>query len=474
MKIEYDSGSQWFQTADKFRHVHTGGNDDRKLAGDTGEEYIRLGGYMITGVLSRNPHVYLEVVDRPLNGSPDLIEGAPFRRIPLDTGEHTEVHVFVSVGGAAFFGGTAWFLTVADPLPFYHMHLRAAPFNAVRTALFPGDAAIAHIEGRIIGAGWIAIFIETDFFERTFIPGVVRDEGFAEAEIVFKGTVDIRRVKSGVAQKGIRVEKRMSGKEIGKDRLESGGITDGFILFRGIGFLLYRKFWMALLEGAVKEDDVTDDAKAVCKDGELVGIAEMAVDVHLFRFRAGSGMGRHKGISHLVRINVWPVLIEGLEGSDEGIESFRIIFGDKKFNAGGIKGEDRGKGRINELADGFGEIDHLTEHKLDIGKKIFPETSKERGIRNLVKAAEIPEFPAEGKEKDEQRIRRDGKDLLKDESRKESGKRIRSIPSEALVEGINKDRRNEITDIKMFFQELKEGRGIINEHILTVGKRIFK
>ena len=474
MKIGCDSGSQWLQTADILRHVHTGGNDDRKLAGDAGEKYIRLGGCMITGVFSRDPHVGLEMVDRPLNGSPYLIEGVPFRGVPLDAGEHTEVHVFVSVGGAPFPGGAAWFLTVADPLSFYHMHLGAAPFHPVRTALFPGDAAIAHIEGRVIGTGRIAVFIEPNLLERAFIPRVVRDECFAEAKIVFKRTVDIRRVKSGVAQEGIRVEMRMSGKEIGKDGSESGGITDGLIFFRGIGFLLHREFGMALLERIVKEDDITDDAESVGKDGELVGIAEMAVDVHLFRVRAGSGMGRHKSISHLVRIDVRSVLIEGLERFDEGIESLRIVFGDKKFNAGGIKGKDGGKGRINELADRLGEIDHLAEHKLDIREKVLSETGKERGIGNLVKAAEIPEFPAEGKEKDEQGVSGDRKDLLKDECGKEPGERISPVPAQALVKGISKDRRDEFMDIEMFFEELEERRGIINEQILTVGKGIFK
>ena len=59
MKIGCDSGSQWLQTADILRHVHTGGNDDRKLAGDAGKKCIRLGGRMITGVFSRDPHVGL-------------------------------------------------------------------------------------------------------------------------------------------------------------------------------------------------------------------------------------------------------------------------------------------------------------------------------------------------------------------------------------------------------------------------------
>ena len=80
-------------------------------------------------------------------------------------------------------------------MAFYHMYLRAAPFNPVRTALFPGDAAIAHIEGRGVGTGWIAVFIENNLFERTFIPWIVRDECFSETKNVYKGTVDIRNQK---------------------------------------------------------------------------------------------------------------------------------------------------------------------------------------------------------------------------------------------------------------------------------------
>lgn len=59
------------------------------------------------------------------------------------------------------------------------------------------------------------------------------------------------------------------------------------------------------------------------------------------------------------------------------------------------------------------------------------------------------------KQKDQKGIRGDGKELLKDESGKESGKRISSVPVEALVEGIGKDRRDELMDIEMFFQKLE-------------------
>ncbi len=42
------------------------------------------------------------MVNAPFHDGPDFIKGNPFIRIPLDTGKHTEVHVFVSIGCAPF------------------------------------------------------------------------------------------------------------------------------------------------------------------------------------------------------------------------------------------------------------------------------------------------------------------------------------------------------------------------------------
>ena len=86
---------------------------------------------------------------------------------------------------------------------------------------------------------------------------------------------------------------------------------------------------MDLSERVVKKNGVAGDIKVVGKDGELVGTVEVAVDVHLFRVRAGSSMGRPKEIWHLIRSNAGSILIERLKGFDEEKESFRVTFGGK-------------------------------------------------------------------------------------------------------------------------------------------------
>lgn len=133
----------------------------------------------------------------------------------------------------------------------------------------------------------------------------------------------------------------------------------------------------------------------------------------MFCVRGRGRRGRHKTISHLVRIHIRIIFIESLKSFDEGIESLGVIFGNKEFNARGIKGKDISEGRINELADGFSEINHLSEHKFNIRLKVLTEPGKERCIRDFRGAAEIPEFPADGKEKDEEGIGRDRKIFCK-------------------------------------------------------------
>lgn len=54
-------------------------------------------------------------------------------------------------------------------------------------------------------------------------------------------------------------------------------------------------------------------------------------------------------------------------------------------------------------------------------KEVLLKASEERGIRNLGEATEIPQFFGEGKKKDKQGIRGNGKDFLKDQSRKKAG-----------------------------------------------------
>lgn len=86
---------------------------------------------MVPGFSPGSTHIAFEMVDGAFHNGSYFIEGSPFVRIPLDAREHAEIHVFVSVSGTSFFGRAAGFLTIADPLPLYHMYFGADPFVAV-------------------------------------------------------------------------------------------------------------------------------------------------------------------------------------------------------------------------------------------------------------------------------------------------------------------------------------------------------
>jgi len=194
----------------------------------------------------------------------------------------------------------------------------------------------------------------------------------------------------------------------------------------------------------------------------------MPVDVHLFGVRAGGGMGRHKPVSHGVWINFRLVLVKGFEFSDEGVEGFGIVLVDVKLNTGGVKGKDLRQFGIYHLADGFCIVHHLFKHEFNIRLKVLFETGQERRIRHPGKAAEIPEFPAQAEKKEQEGIRGDGKDFLKDEGRKETFKRIIPLSAKMLVKSIVEYGRDEFLNVKMFIKELEERGSIINEHVLTV------
>lgn len=79
------------------------GNNDCKLAGNTGKEYIRFRGDVIPGFSSGNTHVDLQVVDGTFHNDPDLVKRIPFIGIPLDAGKHAEIEIFIGIGGTSPF-----------------------------------------------------------------------------------------------------------------------------------------------------------------------------------------------------------------------------------------------------------------------------------------------------------------------------------------------------------------------------------
>ena len=89
--------------------------------------------------------------------------------------------------------------------------------------------------------------------------------------------------KAESPQERIWLEVGMQGKKVRKHRFQGGGIPNGFIFIRRIGFLSCRYFRMQLFEIIIQKSNVPDNAKSISKDGKLVRITEMAIHVLLFR-----------------------------------------------------------------------------------------------------------------------------------------------------------------------------------------------
>ncbi len=192
------------------------GNDHGKLAGNPGEEHIRFRGGMVTAPSSGGAHIYFEVVDGTFYDGPDLIERYPLVRITLDTREHAEFHVIVSISGTSSFGSAAWFLAITHPLTFHHVYFWAYPFVPVRASFFVAVSGIFHGKAAVFWAGWIAVNVVADFFKSTLISWIIRDQGFREMEFIFQEAISLNGIKGGVAEKGIGVEMRMQCKKIRK------------------------------------------------------------------------------------------------------------------------------------------------------------------------------------------------------------------------------------------------------------------
>ena len=112
------------------------GNNYCELTRNTGEKDIHFCGSMVARLPSGDTHIDLKVVDRTLYDRTDLIKGDPFLRVPLDSGEFAEVHVFISISGTPLFCGAASFFAIADILAFHHMNFGTSPFFPVSPTFF--------------------------------------------------------------------------------------------------------------------------------------------------------------------------------------------------------------------------------------------------------------------------------------------------------------------------------------------------
>ena len=203
-----------FETSDVLWIIHCISDGYSQPAGNTCKEYISLGCGVVPGLAACDTHVGLKMVDGTFHNGADFVKGDPFIRISLDTGEHTEIHVFISVSCTPLFSCAAWVFAVADPFAFDHMDFGADPFVPVGTAFFMAVPRVFHVQRTVPGAGGISVYVVADFFKSAFIPWVIGDECFGEVEILFEEAIGLNSVKSGVPKESVRVEARVQGKEI--------------------------------------------------------------------------------------------------------------------------------------------------------------------------------------------------------------------------------------------------------------------
>lgn len=86
---------------------------------------------MVSGFSAGNTHVDFEMVDGTFDNGLDFISISPLFGITLNTGEHTKIHIFISVCGFSFCSGAAGIVTKTFPRFSFIFHSGAYPFEAV-------------------------------------------------------------------------------------------------------------------------------------------------------------------------------------------------------------------------------------------------------------------------------------------------------------------------------------------------------
>ena len=212
---------------------------------------------------------------------------APYELMPVDLiGNH-------HCDQLADSGHAPGFLCFGIVLP---LHLWTDELHGGEAAAQMGFTALSlHGEGRVMWTAGDAVFIKGAVGIFQGEPAVEWDESLFEMELVEEVMVDLYGVKGGIPQEGFWIYERVHAEEVLQDGDEGLGIGKGLVLVRGIGFLLYDDIRVCLEEIPVVEGDAADDAQPVGHEAELVGIAEMPVDVHLLDGGVGFGVGRHGG-----------------------------------------------------------------------------------------------------------------------------------------------------------------------------------
>ena len=124
---------------------------------------------------------------------------------------------------------------------------------------------------------------------------------------------------------------------------------------------------MSLKEVFVIKSNVTDDTEAIRNDAEFIGVTEMSINVHLLYCLVRGSMCGHGTVGcfvWIIRIIKVMGFFESFQLFDDAVYVFRIIFCNSSFNTGGIKDCYGSKMGIQLLADRFGQINEVIEHRL--------------------------------------------------------------------------------------------------------------
>ncbi len=426
----------------------------------------------------------LEVVDGFLHIDTDFIGVFPFLCAAGSAGIGPQVLFGVDVDHAPAGGLSAGVLAMADTFGFFGfgivfpLHLRTDELHGGEPAAQVGLATLAlHRERGVVWTAGDAVLIERAVGIFQGEPAVEWDESLFEMELVEEVMVDLYGVKGGVPQEGLWVDKRVHAEEVLQDGDEGLGIGKGLVLVRGIGFLFYDDIRVCLEEILVVKSDAADNAQAVGHEAELVGIAEMPVDVHLLDGGVGLSMGRHGGIGSLVGVIgiIEPLsLFESLELPDDAVGVFGVVLRHPCLDAGGVKDGHGGKGGVDFLADWLRQIHKAVEHGLQVREEILLEPREFGGVRDDAEAAEVPQLLGILQEHDQKRVGRDGKDALQQKGFEHGIEQVLARPAGKGMEMCHKRDGDNLVHVYGLIKHDEELVFIVVKFFLAICKNIFQ
>jgi hypothetical protein len=119
---------------------------------------------------------------------------------------------------------------------------------------------------------------------------------------------------------------------------------------------------MLVLEAFVKEGDMSYNAKPVEEQSCFLGIAEMPVDILVLDVRVSGGGFRQEGVHSFVRVIIRIFLSEFLGLVEFGVQKFRVVFLDVRFDSRWVVYEVVSLLRVKFTADRLGNVNEVKEH----------------------------------------------------------------------------------------------------------------